>query len=56
MALQIFLLLILRCKLKKITMQHLHMAITWASGVSHDYPHIPIIVALLFMSDILSPC
>jgi hypothetical protein len=36
-------------------MQHLHMAIAWSSGVSRDDPDIPIIVALLFMSDILSP-
>ena len=53
MAFPIFQLLILRRKLKN-TMQHLRMAITWAFGVSHDDPDIPIIVALLFMSDILS--
>jgi hypothetical protein len=53
MALQIFQLLILRCKLKD-TMQHLHAAITWAFGVSHDDPDIRIIVELFFMSDILS--
>jgi hypothetical protein len=54
MAFPIFQLLILRCKLKN-PMQHLHTAITRAFGVSHDDPDIPIIVTLLFMSDILSP-